>query len=156
MDTKIVRIFNTYGPRMRLRDGRVVPAFIGQALTGNALTVFGDGRQTRSFCYVSDLIDGIFRLSQSNFHEPVNVGNPHEMTILEFGQHVQRITETKSEIEFRPLPQDDPKVRQPDISRAKALLGWEPRVPFAEGIVDTIEYFRGQADQLEAFAKSQR
>ncbi len=156
MDTKIVRIFNTYGPRMRLRDGRVVPAFIGQALTGRPLTVFGDGRQTRSFCYVSDLIDGIFRLSQSNFHEPVNVGNPHEMTILEFGQHVQRITETKSEIEFRALPQDDPKVRQPDISRAKALLGWEPKVPFAEGIVDTIEYFRGQEDQLAAFAQAER
>ena len=105
---------------------------------------------------MSDLIDGIYRLSQSNFHEPVNVGNPHEMTILEFGQHVQRITETKSEIVFRALPQDDPKVRQPDISRAKALLGWEPKVPFAEGIVDTIEYFRGQEDQLTAFAQAER
>jgi dTDP-glucose 4,6-dehydratase len=142
VDTKIVRIFNTYGPRMRLRDGRVVPAFIGQALAGIPLTIFGDGAQTRSFCYVSDLIDGIFRLSQSDFHEPVNVGNPREMTIKQFAEEIIRITGTKSGIEYKPLPVDDPKVRQPDISRAKKILGWEPKVEFEEGIVRTIEYFR--------------
>jgi dTDP-glucose 4,6-dehydratase len=144
VDTKIVRIFNTYGPRMRLRDGRVVPAFIGQALTGQPLTIFGDGSQTRSFCYVSDLIDGIYRLSQSNFHEPVNIGNPREMTIREFGEEIIRITETASRMEFKPLPVDDPKVRQPDISRARQQLGWEPRVEFDEGIRLTIDYFRTQ------------
>ena len=143
MDTKIVRIFNTYGPRMRLRDGRVVPAFIGEALTGEPITVFGDGSQTRSFCYVSDLIDGIFRLSQSDFHEPVNIGNPREMTIKQFAEEIQRITGTKSGIVYKPLPVDDPKVRQPDITRAKKVLGWEPRVRFEEGIVKTIDYFRG-------------
>src|SRR3954447_11233921 len=143
MDTKIVRIFNTYGPRMRLRDGRVVPAFIGEALTGQPITVFGDGSQTRSFCYVSDLIDGIFRLSQSDFHEPVNIGNPREMTIKEFAEKIQQIIGGGSEIVYKPLPVDDPKVRQPDITRAKKVLGWEPRVPFEEGIVHTIEYFRG-------------
>ena len=142
IDTKIVRIFNTYGPRMRLRDGRVVPAFIGQALSGLPLTIFGDGMQTRSFCYVSDLIDGIFRLSQSDFHEPVNVGNPREMTIKQFAEEIIRITGTKSGIEFKPLPVDDPKVRQPDISRAKKILGWEPKVEFEEGITRTIDYFR--------------
>ncbi|MDQ6808063.1 MAG: SDR family oxidoreductase [Verrucomicrobiota bacterium] len=143
LDTKIVRIFNTYGPRMRLRDGRVVPAFIGQALSGVPLTIFGDGSQTRSFCYVSDLIDGIFRLSQSDFHEPVNIGNPREMTIKQFAEEIRRIIGTKSEIEHKPLPVDDPKVRQPDITRARKVLGWEPRVPFEEGIVQTIDYFRG-------------
>ena len=153
VDTKIVRIFNTYGPRMRLRDGRVVPAFIGQALTGKPLTIFGDGQQTRSFCYVSDLIDGIFRLSQSNFHEPVNIGNPREMTIEEFGRHIIRITGTKSAMEFHPLPVDDPKVRQPDIGRARQVLGWEPKVDFEVGIRETIEYFRTQTEQLDAFAK---
>jgi dTDP-glucose 4,6-dehydratase len=142
LDTKIVRIFNTYGPRMRLEDGRVVPAFIGQALQGRSLTVFGDGSQTRSFCYVSDLIDGIFRLSQSDYHEPVNIGNPREMTVLEFAQQIQQIIGGTSEVEFRPLPTDDPKVRQPDISLAKSLLGWEPKVRFEDGIVQTIEYFR--------------
>jgi dTDP-glucose 4,6-dehydratase len=142
VDTKIVRIFNTYGPRMRLRDGRVVPAFIGQALAGTPLTIFGDGNQTRSFCYVSDLIDGIYRLSQSDFHEPVNVGNPREMTIKQFAEEIIRITGTKSGIEYRPLPVDDPKVRQPDITRAKMILGWEPKVEFEEGIKRTIEYFR--------------
>jgi len=142
VDTKIVRIFNTYGPRMRLRDGRVVPAFIGQALAGTPLTIFGDGNQTRSFCYVSDLIDGIYRLSQSDFHEPVNVGNPSEMTIKQFAEEIIRITGTKSGIEYRPLPVDDPKVRQPDITRAKKILGWEPKVEFEEGIKRTIEYFR--------------
>ncbi len=143
LDTKIVRIFNTYGPRMRLRDGRVVPAFIGQALTDTPLTIFGDGSQTRSFCYVSDLIDGIFRLSQSDFHEPVNIGNPREMTIKQFAEEIIRITGTSAAIEHRPLPVDDPKVRQPDITRARTVLGWEPRVEFEEGITQTIDYFRG-------------
>jgi dTDP-glucose 4,6-dehydratase len=142
VDTKIVRIFNTYGPRMRLRDGRVVPAFIGQALAGKSLTVFGDGSQTRSFCYVSDLIDGIFKLSQSDFHEPVNIGNPREMTIKQFAEQIIRITGARSTIEYKPLPEDDPKVRQPDIARAKKILGWEPKVQFDEGIKKTIEYFR--------------
>jgi dTDP-glucose 4,6-dehydratase len=142
VDTRIVRIFNTYGPRMRLRDGRVVPAFIGQALAGKPLTVFGDGSQTRSFCYVSDLIDGIFKLSQSKFHEPVNIGNPREMTIKQFGEEIIRIMGAKSSVEYKPLPEDDPKVRQPDISRAKKVLGWEPKVQFEEGIKKTIEYFR--------------
>jgi dTDP-glucose 4,6-dehydratase len=142
VDTKIVRIFNTYGPRMRLRDGRVVPAFIGQALAGKSLTVFGDGSQTRSFCYVSDLIDGIFRLAMSDFHEPVNIGNPREMTIKKFAEEIIRFTGARSTIKYKPLPVDDPKVRQPDISRAKKILGWEPRVQFEEGITKTIEYFR--------------
>ena len=141
VNTHIVRIFNTYGPRMRLRDGRVVPAFIGQALAGEPLTIFGDGSQTRSFCYCTDLIDGIFRLSQSAFHEPVNIGNPREMTIRQFAEEIIRLTGTTSKIEFRPLPEDDPKVRQPDIARAKSVLGWEPRVEFDEGIRKTIEYF---------------
>ena len=127
---------------MRLRDGRVVPAFIGQALTGRSLTVFGNGSQTRSFCYVSDLIDGIFKLATSDFHEPVNLGNPREMTIKQFADEIIRITGTKSTIEYKPLPEDDPKVRQPDISRAKKILGWEPRVSFEEGITQTIKYFR--------------
>jgi dTDP-glucose 4,6-dehydratase len=142
VDTKIVRIFNTYGPRMRLRDGRVVPAFIGQALANKPLTVFGDGSQTRSFCYVSDLIDGIFKLAMSDFHEPVNIGNPREMTIKQFAEEIIRIIGAKSTIDYKPLPEDDPKVRQPDISRAKKILGWEPKVEFEEGIKKTIEYFR--------------
>ncbi|HYR58079.1 MAG TPA: GDP-mannose 4,6-dehydratase, partial [Chthoniobacteraceae bacterium] len=142
LNTHIVRIFNTYGPRMRLRDGRVVPAFIGQALTAQPLTIFGDGSQTRSFCYCSDLIDGIFRLSRSDFHEPVNIGNPREMTIKQFAEEIIRITGTRSQIEYRPLPVDDPKVRQPDITRARTVLGWEPQVEFDEGIRKTIEYFR--------------
>ncbi|MGH7937272.1 MAG: NAD-dependent epimerase/dehydratase family protein, partial [Chthoniobacterales bacterium] len=141
VDTKIVRIFNTYGPRMRLRDGRVVPAFIGQALSGAPLTIFGDGSQTRSFCYVSDLIDGIFRLSQSDFHEPVNIGNPREMTIKQFAEEIIRITGAKSSLEYKPLPVDDPKVRQPDITRAREILQWEPKVEFEEGIKNTIDYF---------------
>ncbi|MEI8341356.1 MAG: UDP-glucuronic acid decarboxylase family protein [Verrucomicrobiota bacterium] len=144
VDTKIVRIFNTYGPRMRLRDGRVVPAFIGQALTNTPLTIFGDGSQTRSFCYVSDLIDGIFKLAMGNFHEPVNIGNPREMTIKQFAEEIIRITGTTSQIEYKPLPVDDPKVRQPDITRAKNILGWSPCVEFDEGIRKTIEYFRGR------------
>src|SRR5881392_127851 len=144
VDTRIVRIFNTYGPRMRLRDGRVVPAFIGQALAGKPLTVFGDGSQTRSFCYVSDLIDGIFKLAMSDYHQPVNIGNPREMTIKQFGEEIIRIMGAKSKIEYKPLPVDDPKVRQPDISRAKKILGWEPRVDFEEGIKQTIDYFQGR------------
>ena len=144
MNTHIVRIFNTYGPRMRLDDGRVVPAFIGQALTGQPLTIFGDGSQTRSFCYVSDLIDGIFRLMMSDFHEPVNIGNPREMTIRQFAEEILRITGAACQIEHKPLPVDDPKVRQPDITRAKTILGWEPKVDFDKGIRDTIEFFRGR------------
>jgi dTDP-glucose 4,6-dehydratase len=142
MDTKIVRIFNTYGPRMRLRDGRVVPAFISQALNNEPLTVFGDGSQTRSFCYVSDLIDGIFRLALSDFHEPVNIGNPTEMTILGFAQKILALTRSSAEIVFKPLPVDDPRVRQPDISRAKRLLGWQPKVDFESGVRETIGYFK--------------
>lgn len=152
LDTKIIRIFNTYGPRMRLRDGRVVPAFIGQALTGAPLSIFGDGSQTRSFCYVSDLIDGIYRLSQSDFHEPVNIGNPGEMTIKQFAENIIRLTGTSSKIEYHPLPVDDPKVRQPDITRAKTILGWEPRVSFEDGIGKTIKFFEGHPD-LASFAK---
>ena len=144
MNTHIVRIFNTYGPRMRLDDGRVVPAFIGQALTGKPLTIFGDGSQTRSFCYCSDLIDGIFRLMMSDFHEPVNIGNPREMTIRQFAEEILRITGANCPIEQKPLPVDDPKVRQPDISRAKKVLGWEPKVDFDKGIRETIEFFRGR------------
>lgn len=142
MDTKIVRIFNTYGPRMRLRDGRVVPAFISQALNNEPLTVFGDGSQTRSFCYVSDLIDGIFRLALSDFHEPVNIGNPGEMTILDFAQKILALTGSQAQIVFKPLPVDDPRVRQPDISRAKRLLGWQPKVDFESGVRETIGYFK--------------
>jgi dTDP-glucose 4,6-dehydratase len=146
VDTKIVRIFNTYGPRMRLRDGRVVPAFIGQALKGEPLTVFGDGKQTRSFCYVSDLIEGIYRLSLSDFHEPVNIGNPRELTILEFAERIRRLTGTKSEMILKPLPVDDPKQRQPDITRAKSLLGWEPKVSLEDGLRETIRWFQAQLD----------
>jgi dTDP-glucose 4,6-dehydratase len=143
VDTKIVRIFNTYGPRMRLEDGRVVPAFIGQALKGEPLHVHGDGSQTRSFCYVSDLIDGIYRLSQSKENLPVNIGNPHEMTISEFGEAILRTIETPSKMDYHPLPTDDPKQRRPDITRAQTLLGWEPKVHFDQGIRETISYFMG-------------
>jgi dTDP-glucose 4,6-dehydratase len=143
IDTKIVRIFNTYGPRMRLRDGRVVPAFISQALNNEPLTVFGDGTQTRSFCYVSDLIEGIFRLALSEHHGPVNIGNPVEMTIKQFAEKILQITGAKSGIEYRELPVDDPKVRQPDITRARTQLNnWGPKVEFDEGIRVTIDYFR--------------
>src|SRR5271154_2328840 len=143
MDTKIVRIFNTYGPRMRLRDGRVVPAFISQALNNEPLTVFGDGTQTRSFCYVSDLIEGIFRLAMSKNHGPVNIGNPVEMTIKQFAEKILQITGAKSAIEYRDLPVDDPKVRQPDITRARTQLNnWGPKVDFEEGIRVTIDYFQ--------------
>jgi dTDP-glucose 4,6-dehydratase len=144
VDTRIVRIFNTYGERMRPRDGRVVPALIGQALAGEPMTVFGDGSQTRSFCYVSDLIDGIYRLLLSSETLPVNIGNPAELSVLEFARTIQRLTETKSEIVFRPLPVDDPRVRQPDIAKARARLNWEPKVGLEEGLRRTIEYFRGE------------
>jgi dTDP-glucose 4,6-dehydratase len=142
VETRIVRIFNTYGPRMRLNDGRVVPAFLGQALSGKPLTIFGDGSQTRSFCYVSDLVEGIYRLLLSAEPEPVNIGNPREMTIMQFAEHVQKIAGTSLTIEQKPLPQDDPKVRQPDITKARQILGWEPQVPFEEGIVETMEFFK--------------
>jgi dTDP-glucose 4,6-dehydratase len=142
IDTKIVRIFNTYGPRMRLNDGRVVPAFVSQALKNKPLNVFGKGQQTRSFCYCSDLIEGIYRLMTSRVNDPVNIGNPVEMTVLEFAREIIRATGSRSKIVFRPLPQDDPKQRRPDIGRAKSLLGWEPRVALPEGLVKTIEYFR--------------
>jgi dTDP-glucose 4,6-dehydratase len=144
VNTKIVRIFNTYGPRMRLRDGRVVPAFISQALQGRPITVFGDGTQTRSFCFVSDLIDGIHRLSQSSFHEPVNIGNPLELTILEFAQRIIRLTGSSSTLVHEPLPVDDPKQRRPDITRARTLLGWEPRVSLEDGLAETIRFFQAK------------
>ena len=140
--TRIVRIFNTHGPRMRLRDGRVVPNFIAQALRGEPLTVYGDGSQTRSFCYVSDLVEGIVRLLGSDYSGPVNCGNPAEVTILQFAERIRKLTGSKSEIAFRPLPVDDPKQRQPDITRARRLLGWEPAVGLEEGLLHTIDYFR--------------
>jgi len=142
LETRIVRIFNTYGPRMRPRDGRVVPAFIQQALAGEPLSVFGDGSQTRSFCFVEDLIEGIWRLLNCDSSDPVNIGNPVEMTVLEFAHRVLEITGSASEIAFQPLPTDDPKIRQPDISRARALLGWEPGVPLELGLRRTVDYFR--------------
>lgn len=142
VDTKVVRIFNTYGPRMRIRDGRAVPAFISQALRGEDVTVFGDGQQTRSFCYITDLVDGIIRLMLSDTNDPVNIGNPHEMTIKEMAETIIEMTGSSSRLVFRPLPTDDPKVRQPDITRAQTILGWEPKVPLREGLVKTIEYFR--------------
>jgi len=142
MDTKIVRIFNTYGPRMRLRDGRVVPSFISQALNNEPLTVFGDGSQTRSFCYVSDLIEGIFRLAMSKNHGPINIGNPMEMTIKQFAEKILEFTGATGGITYRELPIDDPKVRQPDITRARTLLGWEPRVGLEQGLIKTIAYFK--------------
>ena len=142
VDTRIVRIFNTFGPRMRLNDGRAIPAFMSQALTGKPLTVFGDGSQTRSFQYIDDLIEGLWRLMNSAVHDPVNIGNPQEMTLLDLAKWIIRLTSSQSEIVFRPLPVDDPKVRQPDISRARALLGWEPRVDAEEGLRLTLEWFR--------------
>jgi dTDP-glucose 4,6-dehydratase len=142
IDTRIVRIFNTFGPRMRLHDGRAIPAFLTQALTGAPLTVFGDGSQTRSFQYIDDLVEGIWRLMQASVHEPVNLGNPQELTLLELTKRILRLTRSPSEIVFRPLPEDDPKVRQPDITRARALLGWEPVVDVDEGLRLTIEWFK--------------
>ncbi len=142
IDTRIARIFNTYGPRMRMKDGRVVPAFVCQALKGEDLTVFGEGKQTRSFCYVSDLIDGIYQLLMSEEVNPTNIGNPKEMSVLEFAREIIRITGSKSRIVYRALPQDDPKVRQPDITKIKRVLGWEPRVTLEEGLEKTIMYFK--------------
>jgi len=142
VDTRIVRIFNTYGPRMRLKDGRAIPTFMGQALKGEDVTVFGDGSQTRSFCYVSDLVDGIYRLLMSDITTPVNLGNPHEMTLTSMAEKVIKMAGGKSKIVFKPLPEDDPKVRQPDIAKAKALLKWEPKVELEEGLKETIKYFK--------------
>ena len=144
VDTHIVRIFNTYGERMRLDDGRVLPNFMGQALRGESLTVYGDGSQTRSFCYVSDLVEGIYRLLTTDFHDPVNLGNPHEVTILDFAREIIALTGSRSTIVQKPLPEDDPKVRRPDISRARSLLGWEPQVDRHEGMQRTLEHFRGK------------
>src|ERR1043166_7242347 len=142
VETRIVRIFNTYGPRMRLNDGRVVPAFVSQALKNKPLTVFGDGQQTRSFCYVSDLIEGIYRLMMSGHREPVNIGNPQEMTMVEFAEEIVQATGSRSELIFKPLPEDDPKQRRPDITRARTWLKWEPQVPRKEGVKKTIGCFR--------------
>ena len=144
VDTHIVRIFNTYGPRMRLNDGRALPNFVHQALTGQPITVYGDGRQTRSFCYVSDLIEGIYRLMNSNEHEPVNIGNPQEITILEFAERIRSLLESDVPIVFKPLPQDDPKQRCPDISKAKRLLDWQPKVNLEEGLRLTLKFFQQQ------------
>jgi len=144
IDTRIVRIFNTFGPRMRLNDGRAIPAFMTQALTNSAVTVFGDGAQTRSFLYISDLVDAVWRLMQVPVNDPVNIGSPHEMTLLELAKRIIRLAGSRSEIVFRPLPVDDPKVRQPEITRARTLLGWEPRVETDEGLRRTIEWFRGR------------
>ncbi len=142
LETRIVRIFNTYGPRMRLEDGRVVPAFVSQALRNEPITVFGEGKQTRSFCYCSDLIEGIYRLMMSDYPLPVNIGNPREMSMLEFAREIIGATGAKSKIVFKPLPQDDPKQRKPDITLARKLLKWEPKVELSEGLARTIEYFR--------------
>jgi len=142
LDTRIIRIFNTYGPRMRIKDGRAIPNFMVQALTGQDLTVYGDGSQTRSFCFISDLIDGIVRLMKSGHHDPVNIGNPIEISLLEMAEKILQVTGSKSKIIFKPLPEDDPKVRQPDITLARSLLGWEPWVNLEEGLRATLDYFR--------------
>jgi len=142
VDTRIIRIFNTYGPRMRLDDGRALPTFMSQALRGEDITVYGDGSQTRSFCYVDDLVDGIYRLLLSDYHKPVNIGNPSEITLLQFAEEVLALTGSKSKIVYEPLPQDDPKQRQPNITKAKEILGWEPKVDRHEGLKRTLEYFK--------------
>lgn len=142
VDTRIVRIFNTYGSRMRLNDGRVVPAFMGQALRGEDLTVFGDGKQTRSFCYIDDQVEGIYRLLMSDYTDPINIGNPHETTIIEFAEEIIKLTGTDQKIIHKPLPKDDPTQRQPDITRAREILGWEPKVERAEGLKKVFEYFK--------------
>jgi dTDP-glucose 4,6-dehydratase len=147
LETRIVRIFNTYGPRMRLNDGRVLPTFIGQAIRGEDLTAFGDGTQTRSFCYVDDLVEGIYRLLLSDYAYPVNIGNPDEITIREFAEEILKLTGANQKVIFEPLPQDDPKQRQPDISKAKELLGWEPKVSRSEGLKITYEYFKNLTDK---------
>ncbi len=146
VDTKIVRIFNTYGPRMRLRDGRAVPAFMSQALRNEDVTVFGSGNQTRSFCYVTDLVDGILRLADSDTNEPVNIGNPHEVTIEEIARTIITLVGSKSQIVYRPLPTDDPKQRRPDITRARTILGWEPKVGLEEGLLKTVDYFKKKVE----------
>ena len=147
IDTKIARIFNTYGPKMRTHDGRAIPNFITQALKGEEITVFGDGSQTRSFCYISDMVEGIYRLMLSDYNLPVNLGNPNEMSILDLAKVIIKLTKTKSKIRFLPLPQDDPKVRQPDISTARKELGWESKVPLEKGLKETIKYFRSVLDR---------
>ena len=144
VDTKIVRIFNTYGPRMRLHDGRAVPAFISQALRGEDVTIFGSGAQTRSFCYITDLVDGILKLAASNTNDPVNIGNPHELSIEDIARTIITMTGSSSKLVYKPLPTDDPKVRKPDITRAQTILGWEPKVPLEQGLTSTIEYFRSK------------
>ncbi len=144
VDTKIVRIFNTYGPRMRINDGRAVPAFMSQALRNEDVTVFGDGRQTRSFCYVSDLVAGILKLMEAPVNDPVNIGNPQELTIEQIARKIIEMTGSKSRVVYQPLPEDDPKVRQPDITRARTLLGWEPKVTLEEGLSKTVDYFRAK------------
>jgi dTDP-glucose 4,6-dehydratase len=148
LDTKIVRIFNTYGPRMRVKDGRAVPAFMSQALRNEDVTIFGTGKQTRSFCYVSDLVDGIIRLMMSDVNDPVNIGNPQEMTIEDIARLIILLTGSKSQIVYRPLPEDDPKVRQPDITRARTLLGWEPKVGLEEGLLKTLDYFKTKVSSV--------
>ena len=148
VDTRIVRIFNTYGPRMRIKDGRSLPNFMCQALSGEDITVFGNGSQTRSFCYVSDLVDGIYRLLLSNEHEPVNIGNPAELTILQLAREMLTLTGSKSKIIFKALPEDDPKVRQPDITKAKKILGWEPRISREEGLRKTLAYFKNLLQRI--------
>jgi dTDP-glucose 4,6-dehydratase len=150
VDTRIIRIFNTFGPRMRLNDGRAIPAFMTQVLAGAPITVFGDGSQTRSFQYISDLVEGVWLLMQRGGNEPINMGNPQEMTLLELAKRIIRLSGSRSEIVFRPLPEDDPKVRQPDISRARALLGWQPRVDTDEGLKLTLEWFRERVKGVEA------
>ncbi len=150
LDTRIIRIFNTYGPRMAIKDGRAIPNFMVQALTGEDLTVFGDGKQTRSFCFVSDLIDGMVRLLKSDHHDPVNIGNPVEISLREMAEKILQVTGSKSKIVFKPLPVDDPKVRQPDITLARSLLGWEPRVNLEEGLRATLDYFRTSIDAHQA------
>jgi dTDP-glucose 4,6-dehydratase len=142
VETRIIRIFNTYGPRMRLNDGRVLPAFIGQALRGEDLTIFGDGSQTRSFCYVDDLVEGIYRLLLSDYAYPVNIGNPSEITIKDFAEEIIKLTGTSQKIVYQPLPKDDPKQRQPDISKARSILNWEPKVSRKEGLKITYDYFK--------------
>ncbi len=146
IDTRIVRIFNTYGPRMRLHDGRALPTFMKQALSGEAITVFGDGSQTRSFCYVDDLVEGIFRLLTSDEVHPVNIGNPEEISLLQFAEEIKEITGTSSKIVFETLPEDDPKVRQPDIGKARKVLGWEPKVNRRDGLIKTLQYFKQQLE----------
>jgi dTDP-glucose 4,6-dehydratase len=154
LDAKIVRIFNTYGPRMRVRDGRAVPNFIAQALKNEDVTIFGSGRQTRSFCYVSDLVSGIIALMESKENEPVNIGNPHEMSIEEMARLIIRMTGATSRVVFKPLPTDDPQVRQPDITRARTLLGWEPKVPLEQGLTSTIDYFKAKMALQESSGAS--